>query len=233
MDIKLMPAGKPEETFVFPSLPDEVNGIADTRYYTYSVISRGNIMVPKGLETHEYRWSGEFFGDMKKQEPMVKPGQWRTPTACVDRLRKWMDSGTVLNLIVTGNDWINSDVTIASFNPSAYGGFGNIKYDIVFQVYRNLEVSSTGELGMGSMADLLKLHVGGRTPHLELSGTTYTIREGDTLWTIAIYVYGDGSLWTDIWKRNKKVLNKAAKAAGYRNADNGYRIIPGTVISIP
>ena len=232
MDIKVMPTGRPEETFTFPSLPDEVKGVADTRYHTYTVISKGNILVPKGLETNEFRWSGEFFGEPKKNEHMVKPDYWQEPVACVDILRKWMDTNTVLNLVVT-DTWINQDVTIAAFSPCAYGGFGSIKYDIVFKVYKNLEIYTTGELGMSSLADLLKIHVGGRSPQLELSGTTYEIKENETLWTIAIKVYGDGSLWEDIWKKNKKVLNKAAKAAGYKNADKGYRIVPGTTITLP
>lgn len=232
MDIKLMPVGRPAETFVFPMLPESVSGDTDTRYRTYSIISKGNVLVPRGLDTNEFSWSGEFFGAAKKNERIVKREHWKEPTVCVDLLRKWMDDGEVLNLIVT-ETWINQDVTISRFKPTAYGAFGNIKYDITLRVYKNLQVYTTDELGITSSFDLQKINVNGRTPRLDLSGQTYTIKDGDTLVTIAIYVYGDGGLWEQIWKKNKKVLNKAAKDAGLKNADNGARLVAGTTITLP
>lgn len=231
MEIKLMPVGKPEEAFTFPSIPTEIGGRQDTHYHTYTVISRGNILVPRGLETNEFTWQGDFYSKLFINEPYITPGTWQEPLVCVDTLRKWMDENTVLNLIIT-DTWINQDVTISAFSPTAYGGYGNIRYDISLKVYENLEIYTTGDLGLADGL-LDKIHIGGRTPHLDLSGTNYEIKEGDTLWTIAIYVYGDGSLWEDIWKKNKKVLNKAAKSAGYKNADKGSRLMPGTVIKLP
>jgi len=231
MEIKLMPVGRPEEAFTFPSLPQEVGGSQEAHYQTYTVISRGNVMVPKGLEANEFTWEGEFYGAQHANSPYVTAGAWQEPLVCVDTLRKWMDEDTVLNLIVT-DTWINQDVTISSFSPSAYGGHGNIRYSITLSVYENLMAYTTQDLHvLDGLLD--KLHIGGRTPRLDLSGTNYEIKEGDTLWVIAIRVYGDGSLWNGIWKKNKKVLNRAAKAAGYKNADKGARLIPGTVIKLP
>lgn len=232
MDIKLIPVGKPEEAFVFPALPQEIKGVADTKYRTYTVISKGDIQVPSGIQTNEYQWNGEFFGPSKCNETIVRREYWKDPVECVETLRRWMEDGTVLNLIVTST-WINADVTISQFSPVAYGGYGNIKYGITLDIYKNQQVYTTNDLNISGSFDLQKVHVGGRTPHLELSGQTYTIKEGDTLWTIAIYVYGDGSLWESIWKKNKKVLNKEAKRHKFSNSRNGELLFPGTKISIP
>lgn len=232
MDIKLLPVGRPEEAFVFPALPKEVKGNADTKYRTYTVISKGDIQIPSGIQTNEYQWDGEFFGVSKRNEPIVRREYWREPVECVEILRKWMEEGTVLNLIVTGT-WINADVTISQFSPTVYGGYGNIRYGITLDVYKNQQVYTTNDMNISGSFNLQKVHIGGRTPHLELSGQTYTIKEGDTLWTIAIYVYGDGALWESIWKKNKKVLNKEAKKHKFKDSRNGELLFPGTKISIP
>ena len=232
MDIKLMPVGKPEEVFTFPSLPAEIRGTVDTKYRKYTVITKGHIQVPRGIETNEYQWDGEFFGAAKKNESIVKRMYWKDPVECVGILQRWMNDGTVLNLIVT-DTWINADVTISQFSPAAYGGYGNIRYGLTLGVYKNLQVYTTNDLNITGTFDPQKIHVGGRTPHLDLSGKTYTIKEADTLWKIAVYVYGDGSLWESIWKKNKKILNKEAKKHKFKNSRNGELLFPGTVISIP
>lgn len=36
----------------------------------------------------------------------------------------------------------------------------------------------------------------------DISGNTYTVKKGDTLWEIAEAVYGDGHLWVNILKSN-------------------------------
>lgn len=234
MDIKLMPVGSPGEVFTFPALPEKVRGNTSTKYRTFTVISKGDIQIPRGIKTNEYQWDGEFFGRSKRNESIVKREHWKEPVECVGILRRWMDDGTTLNLIIT-DTWINADVTISEFTPVAYGGYGNIQYGITLSVYKNMQMYTTEDLGgTGSGGfDPQKIHVGGRTPHLELSGKKYTIAEDDTLWKIAIYVYGDGSLWESIWKKNKTVLDKEAKKHKLRNSSNGEILFPGTVISIP
>lgn len=235
MQITLIPTDKSSEGFIFPVLPEEITAQADTHYQSYTVISKGTVLVPKGLETNEFSWTGYFFGEKQKTLPFVDQTNWKDPVVSVDILRKWMNDNATLNLVIS-DTWINQDVTIGSFAPVAYGGHGNIRYDITLKVYKNLEIYTTGDMGIGNGSATgtgEQITVTGRTPHLDYSGKTWEIKEGETLWTIAIYVYGDGSLWSDIWKKNKKILNKAAKKAGYKNADNGYRLIPGTTITIP
>lgn len=54
-----------------------------------------------------------------------------------------------------------------------------------------------------------------------IAGTTYTIREGDTLWDIAVRSYGDGFKWVEIYKANATLIS------------NPDLIYTGSVISIP
>ena len=231
MDIKLIPEGRMDETFVFPSLPEEVRGAMSTEYRSYPIISKGTVMVPAGMKPAEYSWDGEFFGPSKRNERIVKKNYWQEPNACVDQLRKWMDEGTILNLIIT-DTWVNSDVTISQFTPTAYGGFGNVRYSIAFQQYRNLQIYTTADLNIGN-GEKPKTIIGNRTPKPAFSGHTYLIEEGDTLWSISVYVYGTGTKWINIWKKNKKTLDKAAKYFGYKNSNNGKLLFAGTKITIP
>lgn len=51
--------------------------------------------------------------------------------------------------------------------------------------------------------------------------TSYTIKKGDTLWSISKNVYGDGNLWKKIQEANKTVLG------------NSNSLKAGTVLQIP
>lgn len=63
--------------------------------------------------------------------------------------------------------------------------------------------------------------------------TNYTIKSGDTLWALAKYFYGNGSLYTKIYEANKSVIESVAKQRGRNSSSNGHWIYPGTKITIP
>ena len=57
--------------------------------------------------------------------------------------------------------------------------------------------------------------------YLVLGGSLYTVKQGDTLSTIAMHHYGDGNRYPEIFDANTDLL------------DNPNKIYPGQVLIIP
>ena len=140
-----------------------------------------------------------------------------------------MQNETVLNLIVTGT-WINVDVTISSFQPRPTGAYGNIEYSITFVQKKPLKIYTTNELKIASFVRKTKPR---NDSSSSLSGGSYTVVSGDTLWGIATKKLGSGTKWTSIYDANASTIEAAAKSHGKSSSDHGHWIWPGTVLTIP
>ena len=62
---------------------------------------------------------------------------------------------------------------------------------------------------------------------------TYTVKSGDSLWTIAKKQLNDDSKWKGIYNLNKSVIEAAAKKHGRASSSNGWWIYPGTKLKLP
>lgn len=61
----------------------------------------------------------------------------------------------------------------------------------------------------------------------------YTVRDGDTLWSIAKDKYGNGAERDVIYIANKSVIDAAARRHGKQSSSNGHLIYQGTELIIP
>ncbi len=52
----------------------------------------------------------------------------------------------------------------------------------------------------------------GATPKLENLPSEYTVKKGDSLWSVAEAVYGSGYNWVDVYSANAKVMGKNPNA---------------------
>lgn len=236
MDIKLLPNGKSENRFVFPSLPEEIKVGNSAKYQSFNIISQGTVKVPKGTDVKDISWSGEFFGEAKKREALVKTQYYMAPDKCVKKLEDWMKDGTVLNLIVTGT-WINIDVTISSFKATPYGAFGNVKYDISFEEVRELNIYTTKELKISGSSKKSKKKkkkkTKKRSKKKKAKVIKYAIKRNDTLYLVARTKLGNGDDWIRIYSKNKHILDGAAREKYSKSSDHGNILVPGTKITIP
>lgn len=228
MDIKLIPAGSGSK-FTFPALPEKVQGKYGAKYQSFDIISQGTIKMPKGTDVEEFTWDGVFFGESKKNEPIVKKNSWREPNECVKILNDFLKNGTMLNLIVT-ETWINVDATVSSFQPRPVGAYGNVEYSITFVQKKPLNIYTTNELQIAAFVKQTKP----RNDSVEQpTGSTYTVVSGDTLWGIAAKMLGSGTMWTKIYDANAGTIEEEAKKHGKQDSDHGHWIWPGEVLTIP
>ena len=231
--------------FYFTPLPETVLFQRSTNYQSFNIISKGGIDIPKGLHVDEISWDGEFFGKAKKKEYIIDKKNYMPPNACVRLLKKLMNKNTVLTLVVSGT-WINLDVTIASFEASPVGAFGNVKYSITFKRYRELQIKTTKESKKNGKKKTMKSRnkknknknkgkSSGKSESKNGGGGTasYTVRAGDTLIAIARKEAGSAAKWTAIYNKNKATIEAAAKKRGRQNSSHGHWIYPGTKLTIP
>lgn len=61
----------------------------------------------------------------------------------------------------------------------------------------------------------------------------WTVKSGDTLWSISKSVYGDGSKWRQIYNANKTTIENEAKKHGKADSRDGHWIYPNTKLVIP
>lgn len=229
MNLKLKPKKKSEgAAFYFALLPESIQGSMGACMQTFDIISKGTVKVPKGSNVKEVKWSGDFFGKPKKKEAAVKRKRWKSPKKSVNQLKKWMDKGTVLNLVVSGT-WINMDVTISSLDVEEYGAYGNVKYTITLTQYRKLRIYTTKELEVAGI-DKGAAKTKERDGKDDGSKGNYTVVSGDTLWGIAARLCGGSSNWPRLYDANAETIEAAAKRHGRASSDHGHWIYPGEVL---
>lgn len=228
VNIKLKPKNKKDgDVFYFASMPESIRRSMGAKMQSFDIVSKGTVKVPKGTEAREYSWDGVFFGPDRKNEPLVKKKYWKQPQKCVKILRKWMDRGTALNLIVSGS--INVDVTITSLEFEDFGAYGDIRYSIKFTQKRALKVYTTKELKIATFAKKTKER-GNKNDEAQTGKGNYTVVSSDTLWTIAARHCGGSENWPRLYDANAGTIEEAARAHGKSSSDHGHWIYPGTVL---
>ena len=131
----------------FPMMPEKITLGADAKFMTYSIISLGDVKIPRGQGIKEISWSGIFPGKARKNYPFVS--SWVDPNTLIKRMEQYRDNGTICKLLVTGT-CINYSVYISSFKGKYSGGLGDFYYDIKFIIAREIKIYTTKELKIGT-----------------------------------------------------------------------------------
>lgn len=197
---------------------------------TYDILNRGEVQVPSGTGLARISWESQFPGKNRSRSYLMR-GTWADPSKYHKILESWLARGTSLNVLVTGYP-INKDVYLSSYTATPAGGFGDMEYSVEFTEDRDIVITSK-KLSSGSSKPKKNKDTNTKTKRKTSSYTTYTIKQGDTLWGIAQRKLGRGSRWTKIYNLNKSIIEKTAKRRGLRSSNNGWWIFPGTKIQIP
>lgn len=113
----------------------------------------------------------------------------------LSELRRWQDSGDPVRLIISESD-INDAFLIEDVTEVLREGDHDVGLALTLREYKlkSALVSLAGE--GGGAAAVLKREAERSTPQ------TYTVRAGDTLWSIATRFYGDGAMWRTLAEKN-------------------------------
>lgn len=216
MDIYLTPDGGSQ--IRFPMMPEKLTIGADAKFMSYSIISLGDVKLPRGKGIEEVSWSGTFPGESRKGAPFIKA--FTKPDSLIKNLRSYRDKGTKCTLLVTGT-CINLTVYISKFTGK-YVGAGDFQYEIEFIVAQEIKIYTTSELKISTpQAPRPAPKKETKKTATESKTRTYTVRSGDCLWRIAQKFLGSGSRYTEIYNLNRDKIS------------NPNLIYPGQVLRIP
>ena len=110
-------------------------------------------------------------------------------------LKAWQDSGDPIRMIVSGSD-INDAFLIEDVTETLREGDGDITLTVHLREYK-----FSSELNAQTGGTVQRVQRTARADE-RVTPKTWTVRRGDTLWAIACELYGDGTRWREIARRN-------------------------------
>ena len=136
----------------------------------------------------------------------------KKPLTYVKRLNKWRKSGKPIRVIITGV--LNMQCTIESFSWGEQDATGDIYYTLALKEYKKIKVKK-------ATVTIATVKPSTRLVQEVVSGGTYTVQSGDSLWKIAKQFYGNGAEHMKIYNANTDKLS------------NPNLIYVGQVLTIP
>lgn len=238
MDIYLTNS-KTSERFRVPLLPDRLSVKSGAAVISLNVVKTGEIKIPRGSTLTGYSWNGVFPGETRKGLNFLS--EWKSPVQAVAILNRWRDAGDTLRLMVTDLS-INDDVFIESFVYD-YQGMGDVTYTLNLTKRRVITVttvpgpppapppspSPTPTPSPSPSGSTSAKPAGNSTAASGAQAGSYTVRSGDSLYSIAKAQLGDGARFAEIYNMNKAAINEKNKG---KNASK-YTIYAGMKLKLP
>lgn len=197
------------QKITLPVVPESISYSSETRFAEYEVINKGQVLVPDGKNLFDLSWEGFFPGAAMQGSRLVRV--WTDPNVLDDLFKYWRESGTPLNVCITGTN-INADVYLAEYS-STFEGI-HIQYEVGFKEREEIIVS----------AKKIK------------AGISVKVKKGDTLQKLAKKYLGDKKKYKKIYKANKKLIDKRNKKEKKKNPEatiSKYKIYKDQVLVIP
>lgn len=211
----------------FPVLPSSFKIGTSNQNTSESVHRKGevNLLGERNLETVEV---SSFFP--AKEYPFCQyKGFNKNPYTYVDKIKKWKNSKVTPVFIITGV--FNKTVSIESFEYGEEDATGDVSFTLSLKEYVTVSYSKAKK--KTSKGKKVKKKTSSKKRSSKSTKTTrYTVKKGDTLSKIAKKITGKSSNWKKIYKKNKSVIEKAAKKHGRKSSSNGRYIYTGTKLVI-
>ena len=194
-----------EERLRVPMLPEELNVKTGAVFQTYAVMGVGDVRLPAGQQPTAFSWEGVLPGRRRMRAPYVR--EWRSPKAIQQLWSEWRAGKKKLRLMATGTP-INHDVYLDRYSVTYSGGQGDYGYSIEFVQARDLSVRLAAAPGQAAPAQPAQARP---SPP---PAATYTVRAGDSLWSIAQATMGGGGRYGELYEANRAAIDARNSAAG-------------------
>lgn len=182
----------------FPVNPREVKVTYASATRQLDLPALGRLELPQGRDPVRISWSSYF---PASRTPLVRSPDLLRPEEYVVLIEEWIKRNSILKFVVT-NTRLTLNCFIKEFQHERSGPFGDIDYSIDLIEYRPVLVYTDQQWkqrqGGGTKRETVSRHR--ETPK------TYTVKAGDTLWTIARRFLGNGNRWREIYDLNRSVI---------------------------
>lgn len=220
-----------KKKYQIPQNPEEISVEVNGKVTTSDIDKIGTLLHKGKRDALVVSWSG-FFPAYFGSFCACSSKNFKKP----DVMHKWvlslMQASDPVHLVLSGGPLaLDIFAVVTSYSAKEVGGDpGTLQYSIQLKEYRSVTIT---EYKTSTTNTTTPTTTSTTRVNNEVKSKTYTIKSGDCLWNIAKKYYGDGSKESKIYNANKTVIEKAAKAHGFSSSNNGNRIWPGTVLTIP
>lgn len=191
-----------EQGFQLPINPSSIEMSDGNKSTTYDISNLGEVNVIKDRKLTQYSFES-FFPVVGNHTHLLATNLVLEPMRYVEYIENWMNSKRPIRFIFTGSTFdINIPASIESFTwREVAGSVGDIEYSItlkkyVFYAAQRVVVRESGVQGVSVTKEQEA------RPNDRIPPQTYTLRAGDTLWSVAKSQLGDGSRWGEIQRLN-------------------------------
>ncbi len=204
-----------EEGFILPINPQTLEISEANKNTKIDLLNVGeiNLIGNRGLKVITL---SSFFPNVNSHFNKVG----REPIEYKNMLEKWKNSKKPIRLIISDMG-LNLAAAIENLTFSMREGDGDIYYTIELAEYRFLNVPNVAE------SKEVKDNGLKDRPKEKVKPITYTVKSGDTMWAIAKKQYGDGAKYTELYSKNKSLIDGRNK-----NKVDKYAIYTGQVLTL-
>lgn len=181
-----------------PVKPSDYNIAVSHRNTVVNVIQLGDINLIGNTGLRELSLSSFF---PAQDYNFSNNSDRKTPIAYVNMIEEWRKAGEPIRVIITGV--LNMECTIESFSYGEQDATGDIYYTASLKEYKKISIK---ERSKGKSKKKKKKSKRATKKSSKNSGKKYTVKSGDSLWSISKRYYGDGSQYKKIYEANKKKI---------------------------
>lgn len=186
-----------EEKFRFPMLPEEIKVDCGSSFQSYAVMNVGEIQIPLGEELTRFSWSGKLPGAKRMKEGYV---QYKKSAKEIQQWLSYLRNSNIRCHLTITDTPIDHDVYLESYSVAYSGAYGDYDYDISFIQAKDLIVY-TEEFRKEEQEQTLKAEAEKNRASKE-PRDSYTVKKGDSLWSISQKLLGEGSRYMEIAELN-------------------------------